>query len=162
MPPASDHLIMSTTTPRLLRALAVLPVALLTLAACSDDKKAATATSAAAETTEAADESATTNAPAVPATPAADGSVTIDVTVGTDDFDTSRGTRVVSVPKGTAVTIQLTNPTADDSYHLHGYDLEEDAAKGATASISFTADEVGQFDVESHITETTLLVLVVV
>ena len=101
-----------------------------------------------------------TSGPPVPAT-VTDGKATIDVTVGTDDFTTSGGTRVVSVPKGTAVTINMTAPDAED-YHLHGYDLEQKADAGKTSTFEFTADQTGQFDLESHLTEKTLLVLVVV
>ena len=86
---------------------------------------------------------------------------TIDVTVGTDDFTTTDGTRVVSVPKGTSVTINITSTDAEE-YHLHGYDLEQKADAGKTATFEFTADQTGQFDLESHLTEDTLLVLVVV
>ena len=106
------------------------------------------------------DEPTPTSGPPVPAT-VTDGKATIDVTVGTDDFTTSGGTRVVSVPKGTAVTINMTAPDAED-YHLHGYDLEQKADAGKTSTFEFTADQTGQFDLESHLTEKTLLVLVVV
>lgn len=100
-----------------------------------------------------------TSGPPVPAT-VTDGKATIDVKVGTDDFTTSGGKRVVSVPKGTAVTINITSAQAED-YHLHGYDLEQKADPGKTSTFEFTADQTGQFDLESHITENTLLVLVV-
>ena len=115
---------------------------------------------AAATTTGVEDEPTPTSGPPVPAT-VTDGTATIDVTVGTDDFTTSGGTRVVSVPKGTAVTINMTAPDAED-YHLHGYDLEQKADAGKTSTFEFTADQTGQFDLESHLTEQTLLVLVVV
>ena len=111
-------------------------------------------------TTAVEDEPTPTSGPPVPAT-VTDGKATIDVTVGTDDFTTSGGTRVVSVPKGTAVTINMTAPDAED-YHLHGYDLEQKADAGKTSTFEFTADQTGQFDLESHLTEKTLLVLVVV
>ena len=81
--------------------------------------------------------------------------------MGTDDFDTTGGKRVVSVKKGTNVTIELTDPANDDEYHLHGYDIEVEATKGTPGKISFTADETGQFDLESHVTNKTLLVLYV-
>ena len=106
------------------------------------------------------DEPTPTSGPPVPAT-VTDGKATIDVMVGADDFTTSGGTRVVSVPKGTAVTINMTAPQAEE-YHLHGYDLEQEAEGGKTSTFEFTADQSGQFDLESHLTEDTLLVLVVV
>lgn len=148
-------------------------VAALTIASCgSKSDTAAPATTvapaatvpAAPETTAMAEEEdapATTNAPAVPAE-VANGAAAITVTVGTDDFTTSGGTRVVSVPKGTQVTLQFTDPAKDREYHLHGYDLEQKVAKGATGKIEFVADQTGQFDVEDHVENMTVLVLVVV
>jgi hypothetical protein len=119
-------------------------------------------TMAGADTTAATDDApATTNAPPVPAPTNADGSVTVTVTVGTDDFDTTGGKRVVGIKEGSQVTIALTDPSVDEQYHLHGYDIEVNAAKGTAAKISFTADETGQFDLESHVTNKTLLVLYV-
>ena len=35
-----------------------------------------------------------------------------------------------------------------DEVHLHGYDLSADVAPGQPARISFTADVVGEFEVE--------------
>jgi hypothetical protein len=101
-----------------------------------------------------------TSAPPTPAT-VTSGKATIDVKVGVDDFTTKGGTRVVSVPKGTALTVTITDPSVAQTYHLHGYDLEQKVAAGQTATFEFTADQTGQFDLESHITEKTLLVLVV-
>ena len=115
---------------------------------------------AAGSATTVADEPTPTSGPPVPAT-VTGGKATIDVTVGTDDFTTTGGTRVVSVPKGTSVTINMTAPQAEE-YHLHGYDLEQKPDAGKTSTFEFTADQTGQFDLESHITEKTLLVLVVV
>ena len=140
-----------------------LALGLLTFTACSSDSNTskAPATDAAATATDAVDEPATTNAPPVAAELAADGSADIKVVVGVDDFGTSGGTRVVSVPQGTEVTIELTDANADEEYHLHGYDVEVSGTKGETATLTFTADETGQFDLESHSTEATLLVLVV-
>ena len=115
---------------------------------------------AAGSATTVADEPTPTSGPPVPAT-VTDGKATIDVTVGTDDFTTTGGTRVVSVPKGTSVTINMTAVDAED-YHLHGYDLEQKPDAGKTSTFEFTADQTGQFDLESHVTEKTLLVLVVV
>ena len=139
-------------------------VAAVALTGCGSDAKKAdttTAASVATDGTDAVDLPATTNAPATPAE-VAGGKATITVTVGTDDFETSGGTRVVSVPKGTDVTIELTDAASAQEYHLHGYDIEVSAEKGATGTLQFTADQAGQFDLESHDTEATLLVLLVV
>jgi heme/copper-type cytochrome/quinol oxidase subunit 2 len=106
------------------------------------------------------DEPTPTSAAPTPAQ-VTDGKAIVDVTVGTDDFTTSKGTRVVSVPKGTAVTINITSSDQEE-YHLHGYDIEQKADAGKSSTFEFTADQTGQFDLESHVTEDTLLVLVVV
>ncbi|MDQ1425923.1 MAG: hypothetical protein QOD72_3421 [Acidimicrobiaceae bacterium] len=144
---------------------AVVSVAALALAGCGSSAPKASSTSTAPTTggadTTAADEPATTNAPPVPASTNADGSVTVTVNVGTDDFDTTGGKRVVAIKKGTQVTVELTDAAADEQYHLHDYDIEVSAAKGTAGKISFTADETGQFDLESHVTEKVLLVLFV-
>jgi hypothetical protein len=91
----------------------------------------------------------------------ADGSVNINVNVGIDDYDTLAGERVVNVALGSAVTITLTDATADQDYHLHVYDVGAEAKKGVPGVISLVVDQAGQFDVESHTTGKTLLVLVV-
>ena len=102
----------------------------------------------------------TTQAAVQPTNPSAKiaGPVTIDVTVGTD----SGKERVEQVVLGTEVTLNIVNPSADDEFHLHGYDLSTgETVKGATASISFTADKAGEFAVESHVTEELILTVVV-
>jgi hypothetical protein len=80
----------------------------------------------------------------------------ISVTVGTD----SAADRVEEVPLGSQVNITLTNPNADDEFHLHDYDLTAGKTpKGEAAVISFTADKAGVFDLESHVTEEVLVVI---
>ena len=84
--------------------------------------------------------------------------VTVDVTVGVD----SSKTRREDVALGAPVTLNVTNPGADDEFHLHGYDLSPGTTpKGETASISFTADKAGEFELESHVTGEVFVVLVV-
>jgi heme/copper-type cytochrome/quinol oxidase subunit 2 len=153
---------MRAVTGRLTARRAAWPLALclvVGLTACGSSSKSSSDTTGSTSTA-VEDEPTPTSGPPVPAS-VTDGKATIDVKVGTDDFATSKGTRVVSVPKGTSVTINMTSSNAED-YHLHGYDIEEKADPGKTATFEFTADQTGQFDLESHITEDTLLVLVVV
>ena len=84
------------------------------------------------------------------------GRIEISVTVGTD----SAADRVEEVPLGSQVNITLTNPNADDEFHLHDYDLTAgETPKGEAAVISFTADKAGLFDLESHVTEEVLVVI---
>jgi hypothetical protein len=84
------------------------------------------------------------------------GPIEISVTVGTD----SAVDRVAEVLLGSQVNITLTNPNADDEFHLHEYDLSTgDTPKGESAVISFTADKAGLFDLESHVTDEVLIVI---
>ena len=84
------------------------------------------------------------------------GPVEISVTVGTD----SAKDRVEEVALGSEVNITLTNPAADDEFHLHGYDLSAGKTpKGEAAVITFTADTAGEFEIESHITEEVLVTI---
>jgi hypothetical protein len=84
------------------------------------------------------------------------GRTEISVTVGTD----SSADRIEEVPLGSQVNITLTNPNADDEFHLHEYDLSTgDTPKGEFAVISFTADKAGLFDLESHVTDEVLVII---
>jgi hypothetical protein len=84
------------------------------------------------------------------------GRIEISVTVGMD----SAADRVEEVPLGSQVNITLTNPNADDDFHLHEYDLSTgDTPKGEFAVISFTADKAGLFDLESHVTDEVLVII---
>ena len=84
------------------------------------------------------------------------GPTEISVTVGTD----SAADRIEEVALGSQVNITLTNPNADDEFHLHEYDLlTGDTPKGESAVISFTADKAGLFDLESHVTDEVLVII---
>ena len=52
-----------------------------------------------------------------------------------------------SVARGSTVVITVTSDVADE-VHLHGYDLMADVAPGAPATIRFTADAPGRFEIE--------------
>jgi len=139
----------------------------LTLTACGSSSSTTSDTIVASDTTMVAEDEAVVDASAstvVDPTDAivnADGSISINVIVGTDDYDTLAGERVVKVALGSAVTITLTDANEDQDYHLHVYDVGAEAKKGEPSVISLIVDQAGQFDVESHTTGKTLLVLVV-
>ena len=121
--------------------LAITPV--VGLVACSSDSS--TSDTIAVSTTVASTESTMS-----------DGSVTIDVVVG----ENSGPDRVEEVALGSQVTLNFTNPDADDEFHVHGYDLGGDMTKkGDTKTFTFTADKAGEYEVESHLTEAVLMVL---
>ena len=120
---------------------------LVGLAACSSDSTS-TDTVAAVETT--------VNTFSDTSTTISDGSITIEVVVG----ENSGPDRVEEVPLGAEVTLQFTNPDADDEYHVHGYDLGgEVTKKGEMKTFTFTADKAGDYEIESHISEKVLAVI---
>lgn len=80
------------------------------------------------------------------------------ITVGKDSGRES----TLTVQAGTEVRLILVNPNEDDEFHLHGYDLGGAMTPaGEEAIIQFTASEVGEFEVESHMTGDVLMVLIV-
>ena len=83
--------------------------------------------------------------------------VNISVTVGKD----SSPTREEKVKLSATVQIALLNPTANDEFHLHGYDIEQAQKAGEQGLLSFVADKAGRFELESHVTNAPLLILVV-
>ena len=133
----------------------------ITLTACGSSSSSTSETSMPADEEESMDVTASTVAAPSDAVVNADGSISINVIVGTDDYDTLAGDRVVKVALGSAVTITLTDANEDQDYHLHVYDVGAEAKKGEPGVISLVVDQAGQFDVESHTTGKMLLVLVV-
>jgi hypothetical protein len=78
---------------------------------------------------------------------AAPGAVT--VTAAVLDGRADPAPHRVAVALHRTVQVQI---TADRvlQVHIHGYDLEYDAAPGTPGCVSFTADRAGLFDVEAH------------
>ena len=123
---------------------------LVGLAACSSDSSSTDS----AVTTIAVDSTASMSGD--PTTTVSDGRIAIDVTVGENTGED----RVEEIPLGSEVTLNFTNPQADDEYHVHGYDLGGGVTKkGDTKTFTFTADKAGDYEVESHISETVLVIL---
>jgi len=123
----------------------VTPFALvLSLGACSSNDSAADTTMPSAAT------------PTNPTDSKMAAPTEVSVIVGTD----SSPDRIEEVALGANVQVTLSNPNADDEFHLHGYDLSPGETKMGEASIiSFTADKVGDFEIESHITEDVLVII---
>ncbi|MFM9083124.1 MAG: hypothetical protein ACKOQ7_04410, partial [Actinomycetota bacterium] len=68
--------------------------------------------------------------------------------------------RIEKVALGAQVTVTLSNPGSHDEFHLHGYDISTGPVEaGEEASISFTADRAGTFEIESHETDEVLVTL---
>ena len=81
-----------------------------------------------------------------------------EVTVGVDSGEDNR----CEVSLGSEVRITAVNPDAADELHLHDYDLTTgEMVAGEPSSIVFTADRAGEFELESHVTEEVMMILVV-
>ena len=121
--------------PAVTLALALVPVFGLLASSCGSDKKSSTTTSVSA--------SAAT--------------VEISVTVGKD----SAADRIENIALGSKVKLTIVDPSADEEYHVHGYELGDgkEVPKGEPAVFEFVADKAGDFEVESHTTETVLVIL---
>jgi hypothetical protein len=62
------------------------------------------------------------------------------------------GPAEIRVTNGDTVVIVVSSDTADQ-IHLHGYDIEKEAAPGQPARFRFKAKLEGQFELESHVAE---------
>ena len=111
-----------------------------------DDDQAAATTSV--QTTNEAPPAATepvTTEPSPPATTQAPETVELDyVIVGGEP---QGGIQRDSVAQGRTVVVTVTSDVADE-VHVHGYDLMADVAPDAPATIRFTADAPGRFEIE--------------
>jgi hypothetical protein len=148
---------------RLHRPLLALALAPLFVAACGSDSKAVSTTAAPATTSVPGTSGPATTAPGAPGTTMVDntptsiaeGPVQIDVVVGKD----SGPDRVVKVKQGADITVNITNPTAADEFHVHVVEMEQKVDLGVTATFNFAAAQVGTIEIESHVTDTVLLVI---
>nr|WP_093608842.1 hypothetical protein [Streptomyces indicus] len=83
--------------------------------------------------------------PSKPAEPAVDR--TLKITIDGKQVDPAPGR--IEVKKGDRIRLTVTSDRAD-TLHVHGYDKEADLAAGRPASLTFTADRTGLFEVETH------------
>jgi heme/copper-type cytochrome/quinol oxidase subunit 2 len=70
-------------------------------------------------------------------------SINIKVHGGKVSGDTGR----ITVPVGSPVVLSVSSDVADE-IHVHGYDRKANVPAGATASVVFTANNPGVFEVE--------------
>ena len=137
------------------RAIAATLAAMLLVAACGDDDTTtATDDSATTETTETTSTESqpteTTTSPVESSEPTETGGddgvegTVIEVSVA--DGEVEGGGRT-AVALGDTVTIQVTSDITDE-IHVHGYDVSGDVDAGGTATVTFTADIPGVFEVE--------------
>jgi heme/copper-type cytochrome/quinol oxidase subunit 2 len=72
-----------------------------------------------------------------------------DIVVAVKDGKVSPKTHRVKVALGSEVRI-LVSSDVDDAVHVHGYEIERELPAGQSATIEFTADQSGVFEVETH------------
>jgi heme/copper-type cytochrome/quinol oxidase subunit 2 len=146
------------------RALLVPAAVALALAACGSGKGSTSGSTSPSVASTAATVAAATTAPSTAAATAASPATTVPAgdTTPTDEAvsgdaqeiivnvdDPSQLGQTFDVPLGQTVVLRLMSSAAQE-YHLHGYDLEKQAAPGVEATFEFTADKAGAFEVESH------------
>ena len=99
-------------------------------------------------TTSATPGSPNTSSPSNTADPSGEqADVTIDVTVANGKVNPSGAT--IKVKAGQTVLVTATSD-ADEELHIHGYDKELELSPGKPASVKFTANMKGTFEVETH------------
>jgi hypothetical protein len=73
--------------------------------------------------------------------------VTVDITVANGKVNPSGAT--IKVKAGQTVLVKAVSDT-DEELHIHGYDKELELTPGKPASVKFTANMKGTFEVETH------------
>ncbi|RZT28063.1 cupredoxin-like protein [Kribbella sp. VKM Ac-2569] len=73
--------------------------------------------------------------------------VTVDVTVANGKVNPSGAT--IKVKAGQTVLVKAVSDSAEE-LHIHGYDKELELTPGKPASVKFTANMKGTFEVETH------------
>jgi hypothetical protein len=121
--------------------IAVLVVALLSLAACGGDDDAGSTTT---ETqTQTQPPPPPPEPPPPPPAPAQPTTVRVTVVGGVPEGGVVRE----STDKGDRVVVLVTSDVSDE-VHVHGYDLMSDVAPGSPARIAFQATIPGRFEIE--------------
>lgn len=85
-------------------------------------------------------------------------SAPVTVAIRLTDGAASPSGEKVSVAQGQQVTLTITSDRRDE-IHVHGYDVEIPVQPGKHVERSFTADQTGSFEVESHEPEFLIVVL---
>ncbi|MGZ4615995.1 MAG: cupredoxin domain-containing protein [Actinomycetes bacterium] len=96
-----------------------------------------------------------------PAGSPTDGSAKVDtITVAVKGGKVVPAPHRVAITKGDQVRLVVISDRADE-VHVHGVDIEKPLAPGKPVTITFTADQPGIYDVETHQSGLQLLQLVV-
>lgn len=106
--------------------------------------------STAAPSTEPSDTApVTTEAASVEDSTAPGGTAAFEIDVEVVGGEPAGGVRSYLVESGQTVQVTVVSDTADEA-HLHGYDLDAELVPGTPATITFTADMAGSFEMELH------------
>jgi plastocyanin len=130
-----------------MRSAAVAAVSVLVLtgmAACADNDDSAASDSGSTPTATATDQA--TPSPSASAS-ADDDAVEIDIEI--DGRDIEPAPSRVKVSKGDTVRLTVTSDV-DNELHVHGVELFEDLPAGEPATVTFTAEQTGLFEIETH------------
>jgi FtsP/CotA-like multicopper oxidase with cupredoxin domain len=127
-------------------ALVVAVVAFIVAQPGDDDDS--TPSSSATQTQTTADDATDTETETQPEEPAEPPVARINVKGGVIAGDV----KSIEVAKGDTVRIVVSSDV-EDEIHLHGYDIEKEAAPGTPARFEFKADVEGAFELESHVAE---------
>jgi FtsP/CotA-like multicopper oxidase with cupredoxin domain len=110
----------------------------------NDEEEGAARTTSSTATTEQTTTEQTTTAQTATTAPAEGGPLVLRVTV---PADTAAAVKRFSVRRGRQVELVVDSALADE-IHVHGYDLSADVTPGVPATIAFTADAPGRFEIE--------------
>lgn len=130
-------------------ALALLPaLGMLVLAGCGGDSDAGSSPSTTPSTAPTTIPTAVVTPTTTPTdSPSTTADVTINVTVANGKVNPSGAN--IKVKAGQTVLVTAVSDT-DEELHIHGYDKELELTPGKPASVKFTADMKGTFEVETH------------
>jgi hypothetical protein len=136
-------------------ATALLPtLGMLVLAGCGGDSDSGSPSTTASSSTPATTPTGTpastpnTSSPSNTADPSGDqADVTINITVANGKVNPSGAT--IKAKAGQTILVTAVSDAADE-VHIHGYDKELPLTPGKPASVKFTANMKGTFEIETH------------
>lgn len=76
----------------------------------------------------------------------------VTVTVGIADGKAKPAVQRVEIPEGATVTVQVTSDVPVE-VHVHGFDKYIRLDKPGTGVVTFTANQTGVFEIETHDTD---------
>jgi plastocyanin len=129
---------------------ALAAVTVLALAGCGSDDADAADAAASDASTPAATTEPTTKAPrtSAPATTKAS-SADVELAIAIEGRDIEPAPSRVKVPEGGTVRLTVTSDV-DNELHVHGVEIYKDLVAGKPTTVTFTAEQTGLFEIETH------------